>query len=209
MNRQEEQAEAILESLHHVRARIEQIGAVDKVTVGFHNDSMAVEINGSHYEMRIQFKRAGYRLGFSSGVQMTVKAPNSRRGSYGYTDQARTFRTGKDGRSWNLDSIATGIRALIEDMIGADAQRKGRDELEIARGHDRKHTRVELMAAGLIPYPRDDDDNFGMPMFGAKVDVLPFAEAQLEIDKHGRVSIKMGNLTAVEAIELIRKLKAN
>lgn len=159
---------------------------------------------GAEHNMVLEFTKANWKLNHSEGVQVTVKAPSSKPGSYGYVDQTRTFRTGKDGVSLNLGGIVKAVHLLAIDMCKADEGRKAEQERDAAKDDLREDNRTKLVMAGLLP--AHDPEFACMPLHETSVKLQNGIEAELQVKYNGPVSIEIKGLTAEQAIALLGKM---
>lgn len=185
-----------------LEARIRDLQIVRQVAVSFALDALVVNV-GAQYELDVRLTLANWRCGFSSGVQVTVRAPYSKRVRYGHGDQARTFRTGKDGSTLNVDGILKVVAELAQDMHDADESRAAEQKTELAQRDRRDEDTLALVAAGHLP-ARDKD--FDTPVHYGKVELRDGVEADLDSGHHG-VSIKLQGLTAEQAVTILGRLR--
>ena len=204
------------------RQKIEDVRALVKARVAniedvthaancnpFCGDSRELHLDvGARDELQLVFEKSDWRLGFADGVKILVKAPSSKWSYSGqwFVHQARTFRTGKDGESVNLDGIAKAVEELGEAMRAADRQRAAKAADEAAKDSLRERNRLALVADGILPRC-EAVDGFHSPIHYAQVPLGDGVVVSLNVTYRGPVKLELDGLTAEQAADILERLK--
>jgi hypothetical protein len=194
-----------------VKARVDHIEAVQTLEERdpFHGESKLLFLDvGARDELRIEFTRTDWRMGWAEGVQVKVTAPSSKWsfGNQWHVNQTRTFRTGKDGVTLNGDGIAKAVEELAEDLRGADRQREAKAAEQVAKDDLRETNRKALVEAGLLR-PCDPEDCFQSPEHHTVIELRDGVKAELDVSYRGPVTIEIKDLTPAQAATILGRLQ--
>ena len=207
MNRYEERiATNIAKAREQIKTALEDAG--QWVREGIRDEVLVVD-NSAEYQLDIVLKKSDWRTGYADGVQLTIKAPSSKRGSYSWhVDQVRNFRTGKDGTTLNLDGIVAAVKKLSGDMIASDEARAAKQKRDAEERDAREESRAALAAAGLLPQPRGETelDRECNKKYSEQHGLGDDNVARVAVNHSGEVSIRVEGLTPAQAIALLGRL---